>query len=199
MTILGKDGKHRCAWAGTDKKYVAYHDEEWGTPVRDDRELFELLILEGAQAGLSWSTILNKRENYRKAFDNFDPQIVANYNQKKIDKLLTDRGIVRNKLKIRSAVTNALAYLEVQEDYGSFSNYIWGYVDHTPIQNAFEKMSDVPAQTALSEQISKDLKARGFKFVGPTIIYAYMQSIGMVNDHVVDCFRYQEVKALAKD
>ena len=173
--------------------YVAYHDQEWGFPVHDERELFELLILEGAQAGLSWITILRKRENYRVAFDGFDPQIVAAYDEKKQEELVQNPGIIRNRLKIRSAVQNAQAFLKVQQEFGSFDAYIWQFVDHQPIVNRWRKMVEVPASTPLSEQISKDLKKRGFNFVGPTIVYAYMQSIGMVNDHTVDCFRYKEL------
>lgn len=182
----------RCQWAGHDPLYIAYHDQEWGFPVHDERELFELLVLEGAQAGLSWITILRKRENYRKAFDGFDPQIVAAYDEKKQEELRNNPGIIRNRLKIRSAVQNAQAFLKVQEEYGSFDAYIWQFVDHQPIVNRWRKMTEIPASTPLSEQISKDLKKRGFNFVGPTIIYAYMQSIGMVNDHTTDCFRYKE-------
>ncbi|HKJ26294.1 MAG TPA: DNA-3-methyladenine glycosylase I [Anaerolineales bacterium] len=185
--------KNRCQWAGDDPLYVAYHDEEWGMPVHDDRELFELLILEGAQAGLSWITILRKREGYRQAFDNFDVKKVAAYDEARREALRNDPGIIRNKLKIKSAVQNAQAFLRVQEAFGSFDAYIWGFVDHKPILNAWQTMSDIPAATPLSEQISKDLKERGFNFVGPTIVYAYMQSIGMVNDHTTDCFRYQEL------
>ncbi len=183
----------RCTWAGDDPLYIQYHDQEWGAPVHDDRELFELLVLEGAQAGLSWITILRKREGYRRAFDNFEPQIVAKYDQAKLDQLAQNPEIVRNRLKIRSAVQNAGAFLAVQEEYGSFDRYIWGFVDSRPIINVWATMSQIPASTTLSEQISKDLKKRGFNFVGPTICYAYMQSIGMVNDHTTDCFRYSEV------
>jgi DNA-3-methyladenine glycosylase I len=182
----------RCQWAGDDPLYVAYHDQEWGFPVHDERELFELLILEGAQAGLSWITILRKRENYRVAFDGFDPQVVAAYDAKKQEELVQNPGIIRNRLKIRSAVQNAQAFLKVQQEFGSFDAYIWQFVDHQPIVNRWRKMIEIPASTPLSDQISKDLKKRGFNFVGPTIIYAYMQSIGMVNDHTTDCFRYQE-------
>jgi DNA-3-methyladenine glycosylase I len=183
----------RCEWVGTEPLYVAYHDEEWGTPVHDERELFEMLILEGAQAGLSWSTILNKRENYRRAFDNFKPEVVAAYDDAKIESLLADPGIVRNRLKVGSAVQNALAFLEVQAEFGSFDAYMWGFVNGRPIINAWKTMREIPAKTPESEVMSKDLKKRGFNFVGPTICYAYMQSIGMVNDHVVDCFRYAEL------
>ena len=189
----------RCGWAGdTSLEYIQYHDEEWGVPVWDDQGQFEFLILEGAQAGLSWSTILNKREGYRKNFANFDPQKVARFTQKRIDKILTDPGIVRNKLKVNAAVINAKAFLEVQEEYDGFCNYIWQFVDGKPKQNKFRTMKDVPATTKESDALSKDLKKRGFKFVGSTIIYAHMQATGMVNDHVVSCFRHKECAALAK-
>ena len=189
--------KTRCAWCGDDARYVAYHDDEWGVPVRDDRTLFEFLILEGAQAGLSWSTILNKREGYRSAFDGFDPEKVARYDEDKIAELLADSGIVRNRLKVRSAVGNARAFLAVQEELGGFADYIWSFVDGTPIQNRRRSLSEIPASTPLAETISKDLKRRGFRFVGPTIVYAHMQATGMVNDHIVDCFRHAEVAAHA--
>lgn len=183
----------RCDWPGDDPLYIAYHDEEWGLPVHNENELFELLILEGAQAGLSWITILRKRENYRAAFDNFDPHKVAAYDEAKIAELLDNPGIVRNRLKVNAAVTNAHAYLEVQQEFGGFDAYIWGFVDHRPIVNTWQTLAEIPASTPLSDTISKDLKKRGFKFVGPTIAYAYMQSIGMVNDHVTGCFRYAEL------
>ena len=185
-----------CQWAGDDPLYIKYHDEQWGVPVHDDRELFEMLILEGAQAGLSWITILRKRESYRQAFDNFDPEVVAGYGESKIEELLQNPGIIRNRLKIRSAVQNAQAFLKVQEEFGSFDDYMWSFVDHTPIQNAWKTMSELPASTPLSERFSKDLKARGFNFVGPTIVYAHMQAVGMVNDHTTDCFRYEQVRNL---
>jgi DNA-3-methyladenine glycosylase I len=188
--------KTRCAWAGTDPLYVAYHDEEWGVPVHDDRVLFEFLILEGAQAGLSWSTILRKRDAYRRAFDSFDPQKVSRYNAKKIAALLADAGIVRNRAKIESALKNARAYLEVQEEFGSFDAYQWRFVDERPIQNRRRTIRDIPPRTAQSDAMSKDLKTRGFSFVGSTIVYAHMQAVGMVNDHVVSCFRYSEVGKL---
>lgn len=189
--MINSQNHTRCWWAGDDPLYVAYHDEEWGVPTHDERELFELLILEGAQAGLSWITILRRREGYRKAFDNFDVKKVAAYDEAKMEALRNDAGIIRNKLKIKSAVQNAQAFIRVQEEFGSFDAYIWGFVDGQPLQNAFKTLQEVPASTPLSEQISKDLKKRGFNFVGPTIVYAYMQSIGMVNDHVADCFRHQ--------
>lgn len=184
----------RCDWAGTDALYVAYHDQEWGVPVHDERTLFEFLILEGAQAGLSWSTILNKRENYRKAFDDFDPQKVAAYDENRIAALLEDPGIVRNRLKVRSAVQNAQAFLRVQNEFGSFDAYVWEFVGGQPIQNRWQSLVEIPAETLESRALSKDLKKRGFNFVGPTIIYAFMQAVGMVNDHVVECFRYHEVQ-----
>jgi DNA-3-methyladenine glycosylase I len=187
----------RCAWCGEDPLYVAYHDQEWGVPVFDDRTLFEFLVLEGAQAGLSWSTILKKREGYRAAFAAFDPKVVADYDQNNIDSLLEDPGIVRNRLKVASAVTNARAFLAVQEERGSFADYIWSFVDASPIQNAWRTLAEVPATTPVAEAISKDLKQRGFRFVGPTIVYAHMQATGMVNDHLVDCFRHAEVAAMS--
>ena len=182
----------RCRWAeGVSLEYIRYHDEEWGVPVHDDRTQFEFLILEGAQAGLSWSTILNKRDGYRKAFADFDAEKVARFTKKRVEKLLQDPSIVRNRLKVESTVTNAKAFLEVQEEFGSFSDYIWGFVDGAPIQNRWKKDSDVPATSPESDALSKDLKKRGFRFVGSTIIYAHMQATGMVNDHVTGCFRYR--------
>jgi len=180
----------RCGWA-KGEQYIRYHDEEWGVPVHDDRTLFEFLILEGAQAGLSWSTILNKRENYRRAFDSFDPQRIAQYRPLKIKALLADTGIVRNKLKIASAVENAKAFLRVQEEFGSFDRYIWQFIGGKPRVNKRKSLWQVPARTPESDTMSKDLKRRGFKFVGSTICYAFMQAVGMVNDHVADCFRYR--------
>ena len=188
--------KERCGWCGTDELYVAYHDEEWGVPVWDDRTLFEFLILEGAQAGLSWSTILNKREGYRRLYDDFDPELVARYDGSKVAELLSDPAIVRNRAKVAASIGNAKAFLEVQAEFGSFSDYIWRFTDGRPIKNAWKTMAEIPAKTALAETLSKDLKSRGFKFVGPTIIYAHMQATGMVNDHIVSCFRYSEVAAL---
>ncbi len=178
---------------GSDALMTEYHDKEWGVPVHDDRHLFEVLILDGAQAGLSWRTILNKRENYRKAFDNFDVKKVAKYDAKKVRKLLQDEGIVRNKLKIASAVRNAKVFMEIQKEFGSFDAYIWGFVNGKPIKNKWKSVSDLPAKTELSDTISKDLKNRGMNFVGSTIIYAVMQTIGMVNDHEIECFRHKGV------
>ena len=189
--------KTRCEWCGETAIYIAYHDEEWGTPVKDDRLLFEFLVLEGAQAGLSWLTILNKRENYRKAFDNFDCQRVASYSEADVARLLGDAGIVRNKLKIGAAIKNARGVIDIQEQFGSLSSYLWAYVDGVPIQNSWKRLADIPAHTPLSDALSKDLKKRGFSFVGSTICYAFMQAVGMVNDHTTDCFRYQEIKALS--
>lgn len=188
--------KTRCQWAGTDPLYVAYHDEQWGVPMHDDQELFEMLVLEGAQAGLSWSTILNKRENYRRAFDGFNIAHVAAYGEADVQRLLADPGIVRNQLKLRSAVRNARAVLEIQAEFGSLDAYLWDFVNGVPIQNTWQSLKDIPAQTPLSEAMSKGLKQRGCNFVGPTICYALMQSVGMVNDHTVDCFRYEEVRSL---
>jgi DNA-3-methyladenine glycosylase I len=185
--------KHRCGWCKGDALYEAYHDKEWGVPVYDDAILFEFLILETFQAGLSWITILRKRDNFRVAFDNFDYKKIANYEQDKIDLLLQDSGIIRNKLKVKAAVSNAQAFIEIQKEFGSFSSYIWQFVDGTPIKNAFKSYKDTPANTPLSDAVSKDLKKRGFKFVGSTVIYAHMQATGMINDHEVDCFRYNEV------
>ncbi|MDH5455191.1 MAG: DNA-3-methyladenine glycosylase I [Gammaproteobacteria bacterium] len=182
----------RCRWAeGTTLDYIRYHDEEWGVPVHDDLTQFEFLTLEGAQAGLSWSTILNKRDGYRKLFAEFDPEKVARFTKKRIEKLLLDPSIVRNRLKIESTVSNARAFLKVQEEFGSFSDYIWGFVDGKPVQNNFKKDGDVPATSPESDALSKDLKKRGFRFVGSTIIYAHMQATGLVNDHVTGCFRHK--------
>ena len=190
--------KKRCEWAGSDPLYIEYHDKEWGVPLHDDRKIFEMLVLEGAQAGLNWLTVLRKRENYRKAFDNFDPTKVAKYDSEKFQKLLANEGIIRNKLKIHSVIQNARAFLEVQKEFGSFDAYIWQFVGGKPIRNSWKSMSELPAQTAESEAMSKDLKRRGFSFVGPTICYAHMQATGMVNDHVVSCFRYKEVERTGK-
>jgi len=186
--------KKRCNWASNSPDfYKKYHDEEWGKEVHDDNLLFELIVLEGAQAGLSWSTILKRRENYRLAFDDFDYNKIAKYDEKKIIELLNNEGIIRNKLKINSAINNAKQFLKIQKEFGSFDKYIWGFVDYKPIINGFESMKEIPAKTELSDKISKDMKKRGFNFIGSTIIYAYLQSIGIVNDHLVSCFRYQEL------
>lgn len=190
--------KNRCDWCGTDSLYVKYHDDDWGKPLHDDRRLFEMLILEGAQAGLSWLTILKKRDNYRKAFHDFDPKKVAGYSAADVRRLLADPGIVRNRLKIEAAIKNARGVLAIREEFGSFDAFIWGYVDYQPKQNAWRSLAEIPASTALSDTISKDLKKRGFGFVGTTICYAFMQAVGMVNDHVVGCFRYDEVKKLVQ-
>jgi len=185
--------KSRCKWAGKDPLYVEYHDTEWGTPVRDERLLFEFIILEGAQAGLNWLTILKKRQEFRGAFDNFDPQKVARYDSDKIRELLLNKGIIRNRLKIEAAVQNGKAFLAVQKEFGSFAAYVWGFVGGKPIKNSWQTEGQVPVKTRESTILSDDLKRRGFKFVGPTICYAFMQAVGMVNDHTVDCFRYHEV------
>lgn len=184
-------GKTRCEWVGDNPLYIAYHDEEWGVPCYDDRALFELLILEGAQAGLSWITILKKRDNYRRLFDNFVAAKIARYTPKKIDRLLQDPGIVRNRLKVEATVTNAKAFLELQQEPGGFSGFIWSFVDGKPIHNRWKSMKEVPASTPESDAMSKALKKRGFKFVGSTICYAFMQAAGLVNDHTVNCFRYR--------
>jgi DNA-3-methyladenine glycosylase I len=186
--------KVRCQWAaGTSPVYIKYHDEEWGVPVHDERTHFEFLTLEGAQAGLSWSTILNKREGYRKVFENFDVEKVASFEEARILKILLDPGIVRNKLKVRSAVSNAQAFIKVQEEFGSFDSYIWSFVNGKPIINQWKTMSEIPVTSPISDKLSKDLLKRGFKFVGSTIMYAHMQAIGMVNDHTTDCFRYKKL------
>ena len=185
--------KHRCTWCVGDELYEAYHDQEWGIPVYDDATIFEFLILETFQAGLSWITILRKRENFRAAFDGFDYKKIANYDQNKIDELLQNAGIVRNKLKINATVSNALAFMQIQKEFGSFSKYIWGFVNGKPIINKCKTMKDVPATSPISDALSKDLKKRGFKFVGSTVIYAHMQATGMINDHIEDCFRYNMV------
>ncbi len=188
------DNKTRCSWAGDLEIYIDYHDKEWGRPLYDENKLFEFLILEGMQAGLSWITILKKRDDYRKAFDNFDPNKVAKYDDKKIAELMGNEKIVRNKLKINAAVNNAKLYLDVQKKYGSFAKFIWGYVDNKPIVGNWKTAADVPVNTELSDKISKDLKKLGFKFVGSTIIYSFMQATGMVNDHIVDCCAFMECK-----
>jgi DNA-3-methyladenine glycosylase I len=189
----------RCRWAeGVSLEYIRYHDEEWGVPVHDDQTQFEFLLLEGAQAGLSWSTILNKREGYRKLFADFDPEKVARFTKKRVEKLLLDASIVRNRLKVESAVSNAKAFLAIQEEFGSFCDYIWGFVDGKPIQHNLKNDGDVPATSPESDALSKDLKKRGFRFVGSTIIYAHMQATGMVNDHVTGCFRHKPCAVLGK-
>ncbi len=188
--------KTRCDWGTTSPLYIDYHDNEWGVPLHDDRKLFEFLILEGAQAGLSWETVLKKRHNYRKAFDNFDPGKISQYGNKKIEALLGNKGIIRNRLKIVSAINNAKRFLDVQKEFGSFDTYIWQFVDGRPIINRYKSIQELPAKTKVSDAMSKDLKKRGFKFVGSTICYAHMQATGMVNDHIVDCYRYKQIRAL---
>lgn len=183
--------KNRCEWA-KEEPNITYHDKEWGKPQHDDKKLFEFLVLEGAQAGLSWTTILNRREGYRKAFSNFDPKIVSKYNKRHVEQLLKDKSIIRNKLKINSAINNAKQFLKTQQEFGSFDKYLWGFVNYKPIKNRFKKYSDLPASTKLSEKLSMDLKKRGFTFVGPTICYALMQAVGLVNDHTIDCFLYKK-------
>ena len=183
----------RCPWAGSDPLYLRYHDSEWGVPVHDDRHFFEMLVLEGAQAGLAWITILRKREGYRDAFDGFDPAVVARYDDRRVEALLGNPAIVRNRLKVGSAVANARAFLRVQEEHGSFDRYVWRFVEGRPRQNRWRGMAEVPAETPESRTLSRDLKRRGFRFVGPTICYAFMQAVGMVNDHLVGCYRYREL------
>jgi DNA-3-methyladenine glycosylase I len=183
----------RCEWCLKDPLYIKYHDKEWGVPVHNDKKLFEFLVLEGFQAGLSWLTILRKRENFKKAFDGFDFNSVASYNKRKVELLMNDAGIIRNRMKIEAAVSNAKHFQEVREEFGTFDKYIWSFTGNKPVKNKFKEMRDIPAKTELSDALSKDLKARGFKFVGTTIIYAHMQATGMVNDHVTSCFRYKEV------
>lgn len=194
--IVDPNHDNRCPWSMGSAVYRAYHDAEWGVPVHDDRKQFEFLILEGAQAGLSWSTILNKREGYRAAYDDFDPVKVAAYDEAKVTELLNNPGIVRNRLKIRASITNAQHFLEMQKEFDSFDSYIWSFVNHMPIINRFRDMSELPATSPESDALSKDLKKRGFKFVGSTIIYAHMQAVGMVNDHLITCFRHDELAAV---
>ena len=184
----------RCDWANGGELEQSYHDREWGVEIHDDRTLFEFLVLEGAQAGLSWSTILGKREGYRRAFDHFDARKISRYSENTVSRLLTNPEIIRNRLKINATITNARAFLQVQKEFGSFDSYIWQFVNGKPIRNSWRKMTDIPSSTPESDAMSKDLRKRGFKFVGPTICYAFMQAVGMVNDHVVDCFRYRELK-----
>jgi DNA-3-methyladenine glycosylase I len=191
---MTNDAKNRCGWCGVDPLYVRYHDREWGVPVRNDKKLFEFLVLEGAQAGLSWITILRKRDAYRRAFDEFDPERVARFDAQRVRKLLGDPGIVRNKLKVESAVKNARAFLAVQEEFGSFSKYQWQFVEGEPIVGRFRTLKEIPPRTSISDAFSKDMKRRGFSFVGSTILYAHMQAVGMVNDHLVACFRHAELR-----
>jgi DNA-3-methyladenine glycosylase I len=196
VSNIKKDQKIRCKWANTDPEYLAYHDKEWGVPVYDDRLLFEYIILEGMQAGLNWLTILKKRENYRQCLNGFDAKKIAKYDKRKMDALLKNPGIIRNRLKIQSLITNANAFLKIVDEFGSFSDYIWQFTDGKPIQNHWKNHSQIPANTSLSDKISKDLKKRGFKFVGSTICYAFMQAVGMVNDHTTTCFRHKKLKHL---
>lgn len=186
---------HRCSWVGNDPVYIEYHDREWGVPVYDDQRLFEMLILEGAQAGLSWITVLRKRQNYRQAFDQFDPEKIIKYDEHKVENLLKNQGIIRNRLKIESVIKNARAYLQVYAEFGTFSKYIWSFADTGPKINHWKNLKEIPASTQQSDIMSRDLKKRGFKFVGSTICYAYMQAIGMVNDHTIDCYRYKEINS----
>jgi DNA-3-methyladenine glycosylase I len=195
MNMIQEDGRTRCAWLGNDELMMRYHDHEWGVPLHDDQKLFEFLILEGMQAGLSWRTILHKRENFRRAFHNFNPEKVSCFGDRDLDRLLADAGIVRNRAKIKAAINNAHRFLEVGREFGTFDRYIWGFVSGQPIRNRFRSLSELPARTSLSDAISTDMKKRGFKFVGSTIIYAHMQATGMVNDHIVTCFRHKEICA----
>ncbi|HBC85558.1 MAG TPA: DNA-3-methyladenine glycosylase I [Lentisphaeria bacterium] len=190
--------KTRCPWCEGEKIYVEYHDKEWGVPVHDDKALFEKLILDGAQAGLSWLTILKKRDGYRRAFEGFDAEKIAKYSKSDINRLLADPGIVRNRLKIEAAIKNARGYLEIREEFGSFDKFMWRYVDYKPIQNSLRSLSDIKATSRESDMMSKDLKRRGFNFVGSTICYAYMQAVGMVNDHLLSCFRYKEIRRMSR-
>ena len=186
----------RCNWSTSNQLMIKYHDEEWGVPLHDDRKLFEFFVLEGFQAGLSWQIVLNKREGFRKAFDHFDPEIVAGYNENKVGELVQDTSIIRNKMKIMACISNARRFIEVQKEFGSFDMYIWKFVDHKPVINCFSDIKELPANTPLSDKISADLKKRGFKFVGSTVIYAHMQATGMVNDHLTFCYRYNEINAI---
>jgi len=195
-TLMSKKGIVRCGWCGSDPLYVRYHDEEWGVPAHDDRKLFEMLILEGMQAGLSWLTVLRKREEFRKAFDGFDAFRIANYDAKKIRSLLENPGIIRNRLKIEAAIENARAFLQVQEEFGTFNHFVWPLIGNRPWQNHFKALNEVPAKTAESGTMNRELQKRGFRFVGSTICYAFMQAVGMVNDHLVDCFRYKEISRI---
>ena len=183
----------RCKWADSNDLMKAYHDKEWGTPEHDEKNLYELLILEGMQAGLSWNTVLQKRNNFRKAFDNFDYNKIVRYEENKIEELMQNKGIIRNRLKIQSVITNAKSFINVQEEFGSFNKYIWNFVDNIPVHNSWKNLEDLPPNTELSNRISKDMKKRGFKFIGTTIIYSFLQAIGVINDHMIDCFRYKEL------
>lgn len=184
----------RCDWGTSNNLMIKYHDEEWGVPLHNEQKLFEFLVLEGFQAGLSWQLVLNKRENFRKVFDDFNPEKVANYSEEKVERLVLDKSIIRNRQKIKGSINNAQCFLEIQKEFGRFDTYIWKFVDYKPIVNSFSSRSEIPAKTGLSDEISKDLKKRGFKFVGSTVVYSHMQATGMVNDHLVDCFRYNEVQ-----
>jgi len=190
------DEKIRCPWCGSDPLYIHYHDTEWGVPVRDDKTQFEFLILESMQAGLSWYIVLKKRENFREAFDGFDPILVADYGLEKVEQLVIDAGIIRNRAKILAAINNAKRFLEVQKEFGSFSKYLWGFVDYKPVINMWESLAELPATSTLSDKISKDLKNRGFKFLGSTVVYAHLQATGLVNDHIISCHRWKEVQSL---
>ena len=193
------DNANRCDWCGEDPLYIAYHDEEWGVPRSDDQRLFEFLVLESAQAGLAWITILRKRHNYRRAYHQFAPHAVARYNSRSVERLMADAGLVRNRLKIESSITNARLFVAIQEEYGSFARYLWRYCDGRPVQNRFRQLADVPVTTPLSDRISRDMKKRGFRFFGSTICYAYMQAVGMVNDHLLDCPRHRQCAELGAD
>jgi DNA-3-methyladenine glycosylase I len=193
LASLKEKTMKRCSWCGKDELYIKYHDEEWGVPVFDDEKQFEFLVLESAQAGLSWITILKRRENYRKAYDNFNPLSVASFDEEKVQELMNNIGIIRNESKIRASINNAQRFLELQKEFGSFCDYIWRFVDYKPIINSWSSESEAPAKTELSEEISKDMKRRGFKFLGPVIIYSHLQATGLINDHVKDCFRYEQI------
>jgi len=188
----------RCSWCGSDELYIKYHDEEWGVPVHDDSKHFEFLLLESAQAGLSWLTILKKRENYRAAYDDFDVQKISKYDEEKYNELLNNAGIIRNKLKIRASINNAGYFLKIQEEFGSFDNYIWAFTENKPVDNNWSSLTEIPGTSELSDRVSRDLKARGFKFLGSTIIYAHLQATGLINDHVTSCFRYEAVKKIGQ-